>query len=70
MVGLGAKVFVGYSIYKGKAALTVEPRPPEFVPLDVCLIALSLPTCKNLALPVFGLKSLAFFLVLVVNLFF
>ncbi|KAI5679075.1 hypothetical protein M9H77_10025 [Catharanthus roseus] len=28
------RVFVGYSIYKGKAALTVEPRPPEFTPLD------------------------------------
>lgn len=30
-----AKVFVGHSIYKGKAALTVEPRAPEFAPLDV-----------------------------------
>ncbi|GKA59269.1 single-stranded DNA-binding protein WHY1, chloroplastic-like protein [Tanacetum coccineum] len=28
------KVFIGHSIYKGKAALTVEPRPPEFAPLD------------------------------------
>ncbi|XP_068650525.1 single-stranded DNA-binding protein WHY1, chloroplastic-like [Aristolochia californica] len=28
------KVFVGYSIYKGKAALTVDPKAPEFVPLD------------------------------------
>ncbi|XP_059648881.1 single-stranded DNA-binding protein WHY1, chloroplastic-like [Cornus florida] len=28
------RVFVGHSIYKGKAALTVEPRPPEFTPLD------------------------------------
>ncbi|XP_009758353.1 single-stranded DNA-binding protein WHY1, chloroplastic-like [Nicotiana tabacum] len=28
------KVYVGYSIYKGKAALTVDPRPPEFSPLD------------------------------------
>ncbi|KAK3026627.1 hypothetical protein RJ639_040654 [Escallonia herrerae] len=28
------RVFVGHSIYKGKAALTVEPRPPEFSPLD------------------------------------
>lgn len=25
---------MGYSVYKGKAALTVEPRPPEFSPLD------------------------------------
>ncbi|KAG9451871.1 hypothetical protein H6P81_004775 [Aristolochia fimbriata] len=31
---LPPKVFVGYSIYKGKAALTVEPKAPEFVPLD------------------------------------
>ncbi|MQM21826.1 hypothetical protein Taro_054871 [Colocasia esculenta] len=30
-----ARVFVGHSIYKGKAALTVEPRAPEFTPLDV-----------------------------------
>lgn len=30
------RVYVGYSIYKGKAALAVEPRPPEFAPLDVC----------------------------------
>ncbi|CAL9122219.1 single-stranded DNA-binding protein WHY1, chloroplastic-like [Musa acuminata AAA Group] len=29
-----SRVFVGYSIYKGKAALTVEPRAPEFAPLD------------------------------------
>ena len=29
------KLFVGHSIYKGKAALTVEPRSPEFSPLDV-----------------------------------
>ncbi|CAI9092712.1 OLC1v1028030C1 [Oldenlandia corymbosa var. corymbosa] len=28
------KVFVGYSVYKGKAALAVDPRPPEFLPLD------------------------------------
>ncbi|KAL8518778.1 hypothetical protein ACS0TY_009946 [Phlomoides rotata] len=28
------RVYVGYSIYKGKAALAVEPRPPEFTPLD------------------------------------
>ncbi|KAL8035617.1 hypothetical protein ABFS82_12G105900 [Erythranthe guttata] len=31
---LPPRVYVGYSIYKGKAALTVEPRPPEFFPLD------------------------------------
>lgn len=29
------RVYVGHSIYKGKAALTVEPRGPEFVSLDV-----------------------------------
>ncbi|XP_030472611.1 single-stranded DNA-binding protein WHY1, chloroplastic-like isoform X1 [Syzygium oleosum] len=28
------RVFVGHSIYKGKAALTVEPRSPEFTSLD------------------------------------
>ncbi|CAM8912768.1 unnamed protein product [Rhodiola kirilowii] len=28
------RVFVGYSIYKGKAALTVEPRAPEFALMD------------------------------------
>ncbi|XP_052187076.1 single-stranded DNA-binding protein WHY1, chloroplastic-like [Diospyros lotus] len=32
--GVPPRVFVGHSIYKGKAALTVEPRPPEFVPLE------------------------------------
>lgn len=35
---LQPRVFVGHSIYKGKAALTVEPKAPEFTPLDVCLI--------------------------------
>ncbi|CAL1413819.1 unnamed protein product [Linum trigynum] len=29
-----ARVYVGHSIYKGKAALTVEPRAPEFTALD------------------------------------
>jgi hypothetical protein len=28
------RYFVGHSIYKGKAALTVEPRAPEFTALD------------------------------------
>lgn len=28
------RYFVGHSIYKGKAALTVEPRAPEFTPLN------------------------------------
>nr|UYD62357.1 transcription factor 1 [Betula platyphylla] len=28
------RFFVGHSIYKGKAALTVEPRAPEFTSLD------------------------------------
>uniref|UniRef100_A0A2P2K4H5 Uncharacterized protein MANES_01G189300 n=1 Tax=Rhizophora mucronata TaxID=61149 RepID=A0A2P2K4H5_RHIMU len=35
-VGVGdvsPRVFVGHSIYKGKAALTVEPRAPEFAAL-------------------------------------
>ncbi|XP_044487962.1 single-stranded DNA-binding protein WHY1, chloroplastic-like isoform X2 [Mangifera indica] len=31
---LPPKVYVGHSIYKGKAVLTVEPRAPEFVSLD------------------------------------
>ncbi|KAK6242809.1 hypothetical protein SCA6_008198 [Theobroma cacao] len=32
--GLPPRFYVGHSVYKGKAALTVEPRAPEFVPLD------------------------------------
>jgi hypothetical protein len=28
-------VFASYSIYKGKAALAFDPRPPQFVPLEV-----------------------------------
>ncbi|KAK9107741.1 hypothetical protein Syun_023752 [Stephania yunnanensis] len=32
--GFPPKVFVGHSVYKGKAALTVEPKAPEFAPLD------------------------------------
>ena len=36
--GLQPRFYVGHSIYKGKAALTVEPRAPEFVPLDVSFI--------------------------------
>ncbi|KAL3631125.1 Single-stranded DNA-binding protein why1, chloroplastic [Castilleja foliolosa] len=31
---LPTRVYVGYSVYKGKAALTVEPMTPEFSPLD------------------------------------
>ncbi|VFQ66712.1 unnamed protein product [Cuscuta campestris] len=31
---LPPKVFVGYSIYKGKAALSVSPQPPEYSRLD------------------------------------
>ncbi|XP_050238990.1 single-stranded DNA-binding protein WHY1, chloroplastic-like [Mercurialis annua] len=31
---LQPKVFVGHSIYKGKAALTVEPKAPEFAALE------------------------------------
>ncbi|KAI5419935.1 single-stranded DNA-binding protein WHY1, chloroplastic [Lathyrus oleraceus] len=31
---LPPRVYVGHSIYKGKAALTITPRPPEFMPLD------------------------------------
>lgn len=36
LIGSLARVFVGHSIFKGKAALTVEPRAPEFASLDVC----------------------------------
>ncbi|CAL2231642.1 unnamed protein product [Prunus armeniaca] len=32
--GLPPRFFVGHSIYKGKAALTVEPKAPEFTALD------------------------------------
>ncbi|PKU63548.1 Single-stranded DNA-binding protein WHY3, chloroplastic [Dendrobium catenatum] len=28
------RVYAGYSIYKGKAALSLEPKSPEFAPLD------------------------------------
>ncbi|XP_056694937.1 uncharacterized protein [Spinacia oleracea] len=35
--GGAPRVFVGHSIYKGKAALTVEPKAPEFLPLDVIM---------------------------------
>lgn len=31
------RFYVGHSIYKGKAALTIEPRAPEFVALEVCV---------------------------------
>ncbi|KAL0651402.1 hypothetical protein Bca4012_094093 [Brassica carinata] len=36
-----ARFYVGHSIYKGKAALTVEPRAPEFVSLDVFSLSVS-----------------------------
>ncbi|KAF5726804.1 hypothetical protein HS088_TW22G00486 [Tripterygium wilfordii] len=39
--GLPSKVFVGHSIYKGKAALTVEPKAPEFLALDSGVFKLS-----------------------------
>ncbi|KAI9121275.1 hypothetical protein K1719_008308 [Acacia pycnantha] len=32
---LPPRVYVGHSVYKGKAALTVTPRPPEFASLEV-----------------------------------
>ncbi|KAL9421289.1 hypothetical protein AB3S75_038787 [Citrus x aurantiifolia] len=38
---LPTRVYVGHSIYKGKAALTVEPRGPEFVSLDSGAVKLS-----------------------------
>ena len=39
MLSVGAlpqRVYVGHSVYKGKAALSVAPTPPEFTALDVC----------------------------------
>ncbi|WZZ73828.1 hypothetical protein YC2023_085198 [Brassica napus] len=33
--GSSPRFYVGHSIYKGKAALTIEPRAPEFVALEV-----------------------------------
>ncbi|KAL0797799.1 hypothetical protein Bca101_052973 [Brassica carinata] len=39
--GAPARFYVGHSIYKGKAALTVEPRAPEFVSLDVFSLSVS-----------------------------
>ncbi|XP_058075071.1 single-stranded DNA-binding protein WHY1, chloroplastic-like [Magnolia sinica] len=38
---LPPRVYVGHSIYKGKAALTIEPKAPEFVPLDSGAIKLA-----------------------------
>ncbi|KAJ0240436.1 Single-stranded DNA-binding protein WHY3 [Hirschfeldia incana] len=32
--GSSPRFYVGHSIYKGKAALTIEPRAPEFVALE------------------------------------
>jgi hypothetical protein len=39
------RVFTGYSIYKGKAALSFDPRPPQFVPLDVGIVFASCCCC-------------------------
>ncbi|KAG6484905.1 hypothetical protein ZIOFF_053430 [Zingiber officinale] len=33
-LALNSRVFIGYSIYKGKTTLTVDPRAPEFTPLE------------------------------------
>ncbi|XP_057949093.1 single-stranded DNA-binding protein WHY1, chloroplastic-like isoform X2 [Malania oleifera] len=38
---LPPRVYVGHSIYKGKAALTVEPKAPEFTSLDSGALKLS-----------------------------
>ncbi|ERN04401.1 single-stranded DNA-binding protein WHY1, chloroplastic isoform X2 [Amborella trichopoda] len=32
--GLSGRVYVGHSIFKGKAALTIEPKAPEFTALE------------------------------------
>ncbi|KAK4741378.1 hypothetical protein SAY87_024966 [Trapa incisa] len=42
---LPPRVFVGHSIYKGKAALTVEPRAPEFTSLESGAFKLSREGC-------------------------
>lgn len=41
---LPPRVFVGHSIYKGKAALTVDPKAPEFTALDVCFVSFNVVT--------------------------
>ncbi|KAH0869546.1 LOW QUALITY PROTEIN: hypothetical protein HID58_076568 [Brassica napus] len=45
--GSSPRFYVGHSIYKGKAALTIEPRAPEFVALEV--FSLSVTEIGNLA---------------------
>lgn len=35
---LTPRVFVGHSVYKGKAVLTVSPRAPEFTSMEVCFV--------------------------------
>lgn len=51
--GLPARFYVGHSVYKGKAALTVDPRAPEFVSLDVSLYP---PKIKELKLYNYGFE--------------
>lgn len=38
VVDLPPRVYVDHSIYKGKAVLTLSPKPPEFSTLDVCFV--------------------------------
>nr|AAC05348.1 hypothetical protein [Arabidopsis thaliana] len=35
------RFYVGHSIYKGKAALTIEPRAPEFVALEIVMMKIN-----------------------------
>ncbi|XP_051145903.1 single-stranded DNA-binding protein WHY1, chloroplastic-like [Andrographis paniculata] len=52
------RLYVGYSVYKGKAALTVEPRPPEFYPLDSGAFKLSKEGCVLLQFaPASGIRQ-------------
>ncbi|KAI4328395.1 hypothetical protein L6164_020752 [Bauhinia variegata] len=55
---LPPRVFVGHSIYKGKAALTVTPRPPEFTPLDSGAFKVSREGCMLLQFaPAVGMRQ-------------
>lgn len=65
--GLPPRFFVGHSIYKGKAALTVEPRAPEFVALDVCFISACFVDCKNTVPSGYQIASSLSLMVLCVN---
>ncbi|KAL3654198.1 Single-stranded DNA-binding protein why1, chloroplastic [Castilleja foliolosa] len=55
---LPPRYYVGYSVYKGKAALTVEPRSPEFAPLGSGAFKLSKEGCVSLQFaPAVGVRQ-------------